>query len=108
MDECPDLFKANKEPKKVSKPISRGTKLKPEDVLAPFDEVFFDDELMDDLIVHTSVPELIRGEKPIYHGNILYGPPGTGKSVFQGAVCEAYDRAGAYAKQVSLIAFSDN
>lgn len=72
-----------------------------ERILAPLDEVFFDDSLMDDLIVRTSIPQLLEAKEPLYPGVILFGPPGTGKSEFQRAACKVYEQAGAYAKQVS-------
>lgn len=80
------------------KPISTN----PVEILAPLDEVFFDRELMDDLIVRTSIPQLLERKEPLYPGVILYGPPGTGKSEFQRAACKVYENAGAYAKQVSI------
>lgn len=73
-------------------------------ILSPLEEVFFEDELMDDLIVRTSIPQLLEAQAPIYPGVILFGPPGTGKSEFQKAVCRVYENAGAYAKQVSTSA----
>lgn len=84
--------KADRKPKKLEDRA---------EILAPLNEVFFDTELMNDLIVRTSIPQLLEGEKPIYPGVILYGPPGTGKSEFQRAACQVYENAGAYAKQVS-------
>jgi len=80
------------------------TKTKKQDrkvILSPLDEVFFDAELMDDLIARTSVPQLLEGKLPIYPGVILFGPPGTGKSEFQKALCKVYENKGAYAKQIS-------
>lgn len=82
----------------------RQAQLKPqsrEEILEPFESVFFEPEFMDDLLVRVSIPQLLDKQVPIHPGVILYGPPGTGKSEFQRAVCEAYARAGAYSKQVS-------
>ena len=73
-------------------------------ILSPIESVFFEDELMDDLIVRTSIPQLLDRQAPMYPGVILFGPPGTGKSEFQKAICEVYENAGAYAKQVSTSA----
>jgi SpoVK/Ycf46/Vps4 family AAA+-type ATPase len=77
-----------------------------EEILSPLDEVFFDQALMDELVVRTSIPQLLEGQDPIYRGVILYGPPGTGKSEFQRAACRVYENAGAYAKQVSTSAIN--
>ena len=100
-------FKIPKQPLILNSPRPKKSKAlaKPaEDVrkiLSPLEEVFFDSELLDDLIIHTSIPQLLRGETPIFRGTILYGPPGTGKSEFQKATCRVYENAGAYSKQVS-------
>jgi len=88
--------------KKWKVPSSPSPRKKPIDatrsqILAPLDEVFFDDALMDELIVHTSIPQLLEGKPPIYPGVILFGPPGTGKSEFQRAVRQVYAGRGAYA-----------
>lgn len=56
---------------------------------------------MDELVIRTAIPQLLDAQQPVYQGVILYGPPGTGKSEFQRAVVKVFDRAGAYAKQVS-------
>ena len=71
--------------------------------LAPLKEVFFEKELMDDLIIHNSIPDLLEGNQPSYRGTVLYGPPGTGKSEFQKSVCEVYENCGAYSKQAPLL-----
>lgn len=93
------------------KPASekRKEKFSPEErkrILAPFNEVFFPDALMDDLIVRTSVPQLLDVQSPLYPGVILFGPPGTGKSEFQRALRKSYELAGAYAKDVSAAALN--
>jgi SpoVK/Ycf46/Vps4 family AAA+-type ATPase len=75
--------------------------INPGEILAPLNEVFLAPELMDDLIVRTSVPQLLQRKAPLFPGVILYGPPGTGKSELQRALIKVYQNAGAYAKQVS-------
>src|SRR3989344_3126434 len=73
----------------------------PVEILEPFNQVFFDTMLMDELIVRTSVPQLLTYEAPLFPGVILFGPPGTGKSEFQNALVKVYNNAGAYAENVS-------
>lgn len=73
-----------------------------EEVLAPLDEVFLPDELKDAIVSRVSIPQLLDGVEPGFPGVILYGPPGTGKTVLLKAICETYQRAGAYAKEVSV------
>jgi SpoVK/Ycf46/Vps4 family AAA+-type ATPase len=75
-------------------------------ILSPLEGVFLESDLMDELVVRTSIPQLLEESDPIYPGVILYGPPGTGKSEFQRAVCDVYINAGAYAKQVSSSAIN--
>ena len=96
----PDLVKPGEKPKEA-KPVPVKGRAK---ILSPLEEVFFETELMDDLIIRTSIPQLLDRQVPVYPGVILFGPPGTGKSEFQKAVCRVYDNAGAYAKQVSTSA----
>ena len=96
----PNKFRIPKEktPSKISIPEASKSR---EQILAPLERVFFDDELMNELVVRTSIPELLERKAPVYQGVILFGPGGTGKSVFQEAVCNIYENAGAYSKQVS-------
>ena len=88
-------------PKSKPKHIKKSNRA---EILSPLDYVFFEEELMDDLVVRTSVPQLLEGQAPIYPGVILFGPPGTGKSEFQKAMCRVYENAGAYSKQISTSA----
>ncbi|HLC52911.1 MAG TPA: AAA family ATPase, partial [Candidatus Nanoarchaeia archaeon] len=91
-------------PSGSEKPQKRIEVTPPADILAPFEKVFFDSALMDELLVRCSVPELLERKAPLYPGVILFGPPGTGKSEFQSALVESYTRAGAFAEQVSASA----
>ncbi len=72
-----------------------------EETLTPLDTVFIDDQLKDDIVTRTAVPELLQGSEPGYSGVILYGPPGTGKTVLLRALSQVYQNAGAYSKEVS-------
>jgi len=89
-----------------SNPTPRKRKDAVSEILSPLDSVFFDDRLMDDLVVRCAIPQLLSQEVPGYQGVILFGPGGTGKSEFQKAVCEVYRNAGAYAEQVSSSALN--
>jgi SpoVK/Ycf46/Vps4 family AAA+-type ATPase len=78
------------------------------EILAPLDEVFLADELMDDIVVRAAIPDVLEGTEPGYNGVILYGPPGTGKTVCLRAIKEVYERAGAYAKEISTSAINSS
>ncbi len=74
----------------------------PRHILTPLDDVILQTQLKDDIVERCGVPELIdRSGETAYSGAILFGPPGTGKSVMLDAVRQCYERAGAYAAQVS-------
>lgn len=71
------------------------------EIVEPLSRIFLPLDLLEDLLIHTNVPDLLKGQPASYAGVILWGPPGTGKSEALRQIVEVYQRAGAHAEQVS-------
>ncbi|MDO8556456.1 MAG: ATP-binding protein [Nanoarchaeota archaeon] len=86
--------------------FSRPTPVKKEgaDALKPLDGIFLADATLDEVLMHTSIPELIEGKEPGYGGIIVYGPPGTGKTAVLKAIAEVYANVGAFSQSVDTAA----
>ncbi|PIN69437.1 hypothetical protein COV93_05470, partial [Candidatus Woesearchaeota archaeon CG11_big_fil_rev_8_21_14_0_20_43_8] len=74
-------------------------------ILSPFKRIFLADELIDEIALRVSIPDLLEGKEPKYGGAVIHGPPGTGKSVLMRAIMESYTLAGAYAEMHVLAEF---
>lgn len=71
------------------------------EIVEPLGRIFLPLDLLEDLLIHTNIPDLLKGQPASYAGVILWGPPGTGKSESLRQIVEVYRRAGAYAEEVS-------
>ncbi len=89
-------------PTPPEKPVQKQTPKSREESLRSLDAVFLDDELKDEIVTRTAIPDLLEGNEPAYTGVILYGPPGTGKTVLLRAIGDVYQTTGAYAKDISV------
>ncbi|MEK6818545.1 MAG: AAA family ATPase, partial [Nanoarchaeota archaeon] len=69
-------------------------------VLAPFDDLFLSNAVLDSIVEKTSIPDLLEARAPRFPGVILYGPPGTGKSEIQRALIRVFTNSGAHAEDV--------
>lgn len=77
------------------------------EVLAPLFDIFMAAEVLNEVLIRTSVPEIIRGEVPLSSGVILYGEGGTGKTALQKAIGDVYQRAGCHATELNVAALSE-
>ncbi|TYT73267.1 AAA family ATPase [Desulfobotulus mexicanus] len=77
------------------------------EMLAPLFDIFMAPEILNEVLIRTSVPEVLRQEKPLSSGVILYGEGGTGKTALQRAIADVYERAGAHATELNVAALSE-
>jgi len=77
------------------------------DVVSPLYNIFMNTSVFNEVLIRTSVPEVIRGEKPAFSGVILYGKGGTGKTALQKAIAQVYERAGAHSVELNVASLSE-
>lgn len=77
------------------------------DMVAPLYNIFLNPAVLNEVLIRTSVPEVIRGEKPAFSGVILYGKGGTGKTALQKAISNVYERAGAHSIELNVASLSE-
>jgi SpoVK/Ycf46/Vps4 family AAA+-type ATPase len=75
--------------------------------LLPLYDIFLDHEVLNQVLINTGVPEIIRDEKPIFTGVILYGEGGTGKTSLQKAIAQVYKNCGAISEELNVAAMSE-
>ena len=75
--------------------------------LAPLYEIFMDAEILNEVLINTGIPEIVRNEKPVFTGVILYGEGGTGKTSLQRAIGQVYKNCGAIAEELHVAAMSE-
>ncbi len=72
------------------------------EALTPFEALFLEDDLLDDVIVKHALMDLFDGREPGFSGAILCGPPGTGKSKIMEVLRDTYENTGAYVEVIDL------
>lgn len=77
------------------------------EILAPLFHIFMAPEVLNEVLIRTSVPEIIRGDLPLSSGVILYGEGGTGKTALQKAIGEVYEKAGCHCAELNVAALSE-
>jgi len=77
------------------------------ETVSPLYNIFMNPSVLNEVLIRTSVPEIIRGEKPAFSGVILYGKGGTGKTALQKAIAEVYERVGAHSVELNVASLSE-
>ena len=77
------------------------------EILAPLYDIFLPSDILNEVLIRTGVPEVIRGERPVFNGIILYGPGGTGKTALQKAVSQVFRNAEAVSAELNVAALSE-
>jgi SpoVK/Ycf46/Vps4 family AAA+-type ATPase len=75
--------------------------------LSPLYNIFLNHEVLNQVLINTNIPEITRGEKPVFSGVILYGEGGTGKTSLQKAIGEVYKNCGAIAEELNVASMSE-
>lgn len=75
--------------------------------LSPLYNIFLNHEVLNQVLINTNVPEIIRGEKPVFSGVILYGEGGTGKTSLQKAIGNVYKNCGAISEELNVAQMSE-
>ncbi|MCB9481486.1 MAG: ATP-binding protein [Desulfobacteraceae bacterium] len=75
--------------------------------LSPLYNIFLNDEILNQVLINTNIPEITRGEKPVFSGVILYGEGGTGKTSLQKAIGGVYKNCGAIAEELNVASMSE-
>lgn len=75
--------------------------------LLPLYEIFIEPSILNEVLINAGVPEIVRGEPPIYTGIILYGEGGTGKTSLQKAISRVYKNCGAIAEELNVASMSE-
>ena len=76
-------------------------------MLDPLYSIYMEQNILREVLIRTSIPEIITKNKPIFNGVILYGKGGTGKTVLQRAIAKVYENAGAISQELNLAALSE-
>lgn len=90
----------------VQEKVSKEARLS-SDVVSPLYNIFMNPSVFNEVLIRTSVPEIVRGEKPAFSGVILYGRGGTGKTALQKAIASVYEKAGAHSAELNVAALSE-
>jgi SpoVK/Ycf46/Vps4 family AAA+-type ATPase len=75
--------------------------------LSPLYNIFLNHEVLNQVLINTNVPEIIRDEKPVFSGVILYGEGGTGKTSLQKAIGNVYKNCGAISEELNVAQMSE-
>ncbi|MCR4327304.1 MAG: AAA family ATPase [Nanoarchaeota archaeon] len=75
-----------------------------EEVLSPLNSAFFTPMVLNEVLLKTSIADLIRGKEPKYPGAILYGKGGTGKSHLIKTISKIFEKMGCYVREIHLSA----
>lgn len=78
-----------------------------EEIVTPLYSIFMNPAVLNEVLIRTSVPEVVHGEKPLFSGVILYGKGGTGKTALQKAIANVYENAGAHAIELNVASLSE-
>lgn len=77
------------------------------EVLEPLYSIFLEPDVLNTVLMRTSIPEILNHQTPIFNGVILYGKGGTGKTALQKAISAVYKNAGGIAEELNVAQLSE-
>lgn len=101
-----EIYESQQTLEKTKKPVGTAP-LPNEEILKPLYSIFLEPEILNTVLIRTSIPEVINQKTPIFNGVILYGEGGTGKTALQRALATVFRNAGGVAEELNVAQLSE-